>query len=432
MPAIKLSKRVVDALTPNEKPQVHYDADLKGFGVRVMPSGHKSWIVEYRPGGGGRNVSTKRMSLGGVGTLMPDEARRAARDILAEVRLGGDPAASRSSNRKMPTVAEVCDDFLQHHVKLKLKETTEAAYADHINRFIVPTFGSHRIDAITRKQVADLHRKVGRTHPGQANRLVATISSMYGFAGREGIILEGMNPAGGVEHFPENPMERFLTTDEILRIGEAIRQGETVGLPWKSKDTSNNPKAKHTAKPENRRTVLDPYAAAAMRLLLLTGARSGEILGLRWEHVDFERGLLHLPDSKTGKKVIVLNAPARAILAELPRIGPYVIVGRDPNKPRTALRKSWISVLRHAGITDVRLHDLRHTHASFGVGAGMGLPIVGKLLGHTQAATTQRYAHLADDPVRQASEKIGGTLSAALDGKTPARVISMSSKSRRS
>lgn len=169
-----------------------------------------------------------------------------------------------------------------------------------------------------------------------------------------------------------------------------------------------------------------------MRLLLFTGARSGEILGLRWEHVDFERGLLHLPDSKTGKKVIVLNAPALEILSELPRIGPYVIVGRDPKKPRTALRNSWQAILRYAGITDVRLHDLRHTHASFGVGAGMGLPIIGKLLGHSQVSTTQRYAHLADDPVRQASEKIGGTLSAALDGKAQARVISMSPKARKS
>jgi integrase len=417
MSAVKLSKRVIDALSATSRTKVHYDPDLKGFGVRITSTGYKAWIVEYRPGGGGRNVSTTRMSLGSVSTLTPDEARRRAREILAEVRLGGDPARERSENRRAQTVAQFVAGFIERHVRVKLKGSTTASYEDLLNRLVVTGLGSTRMTAVTQKQVADLHRKVGQNSPGSANKMLAVISSMFGFAALEGVVAKGTNPTQGIERFPETAMERYLTTEEIERIGEAIREGETVGIPWQDRDTSNNPKAKHGRKAEDRISLLDQHAAAAMRLLLLTGARSGEILNLRWSDVDFERALLHLPDSKTGKKRIVLNAPALAVLAALPRIGQYVIPGRDPDKPRTAFRRSWKAVLRRAGVSDVRVHDLRHTHASFGVNAGMGLAVVGKLLGHTQVATTQRYAHLADDPVRKASERIGTRLSAALEGK---------------
>src|SRR5262249_54519226 len=157
---------------------------------------------------------------------------------------------------------------------------------------------------------------------------------------------------------------------------------------------------KHVAKPENRRTVIGPHAAAALRLLILTGARLREILNLRWEWVDLERGLLLLPDSKTGRKTIVLNAPAVAVLTGLPRIGAYVIASENPERPRADLNRPWSAIKERAGLTDVRIHDLRHTHASVGVGAGLGLPIIGKLLGHSQSSSTARYAHLDADPLR--------------------------------
>jgi integrase len=149
-------------------------------------------------------------------------------------------------------------------------------------------------------------------------------------------------------------------------------------------------------------------------LLLFTGARFREILDLRWECVDFERGLLFLPDSKTGKKAVILNAPALAVLSALPRIGPYVISGGNSDKPRSDLNKPWKAVSERAGLKGVRLHDLRHSHASVGAGAGIGLPIIGKLLGHTQASTTARYAHLDNDPLRRASERIGREIARAM------------------
>jgi integrase len=179
---------------------------------------------------------------------------------------------------------------------------------------------------------------------------------------------------------------------------------------------NSKPTAKHI--PKNQRTIIGPHAAAALRLLILTGARLREILSLKWEYVDMERGLLFLPDSKTGRKTIVLNAPALAVLSALPRVGSYVIMGDNPEKSRHDLNRPWKLVSKHAALEGVRLHDLRHTHASFGAAAGLGLPIIGKLLGHTQPSTTQRYAHLDLDPLRRASDSIGNRLATAMGDLT--------------
>ena len=260
--------------------------------------------------------------------------------------------------------------------------------------------------------------------------MLAIVGSLYSFAGKHDLVPQGFNPARGIEKYPEQGRERFLTSEELGRLGDAIREGETDGLPYVVDQTK--PKAKHAPKEENRRTVIGPHAAAAMRLLILTGARLREILHLKWEHVDFERGMLILPDSKTGKKAIVLNAPALDVLANLARIGDYVIAGQaagtKDERPRSDLKRPWTAVAKRAGLKGVRIHDLRHTHASVGAGAGLGLPIIGKLLGHTQAATTARYAHLDADPLRRASERIGNQIASAMgdtkiDGDAGANVF---------
>jgi integrase len=226
----------------------------------------------------------------------------------------------------------------------------------------------------------------------------------------------GFNPCRGIETFPEEGRERYLTSEELNRIGDAIREAETTGLPYDVDD--EKPTAKHAPKPAMRRTVMGPFAPAAIRLLIFTGARLREILHLKWEEVDFERGLLLLPKSKTGKKTIMLNGPALEVLRSVPRTGKFVIAGalagEDGEKPRADLKKPWRAIARRAGLEGVRIHDLRHTHASVGAGAGLGLPIIGKLLGHTQASTTQRYAHLDTDPLRRASDHIANHLARAL------------------
>jgi integrase len=215
---------------------------------------------------------------------------------------------------------------------------------------------------------------------------------MYAFGQRVGLVPEGTNPTHGIDRFAEHRRERFLTNEELERLGAAVREAETTGIPWGVDDSA--PNAKHVANPQNRFTQIDPHAAAAIRLLILTGAWLGEILTLKWEYVDFERGLLLLPDSKTGKKAIVLNAPAFDVLANLPRVGAYVIAGQaagsEQERPRADLKRPWRTVAKRAGLNGVRIHDLRHTHASVGAGAGLGLPIIGKLLGHAQAASPIR------------------------------------------
>lgn len=415
----KLTKRAVDTAEPRPARYTVFDDELKGFGLRVFPSGAKSWVVEYRPDHGGRRTAKRRLTLGSVGTLTPDEARRAARLELAKVRLGNDPVRDKLETRKSASLAEIAHAFLADHAHAKRKPRTAEHYRDIIERIVLPDLGTMKAEAVTRADVARLHLKWKRTHV-QANRMLGIVSGIYGFAAKRGLVPEGVNPARGIEKFPEGRRERFLTVDELVRIGAAIRAAETVGIAWDVDETSAT--AKHIPK-NNRRTIIGPHAAAALRLLIFTGARLREILHLRWEYVDFGRGLLLLPDSKTGRKTIILNAPALAILAEMPRVGAYVIAGDNEDAPRADLKRPWQVVARHAGLEGVRLHDLRHTYASVGAGSGLGLPIIGKLLGHAESRTTERYAHLDNDPLRKAANAIGGTLAAAMDGEAEGATV---------
>ena len=415
MAVLRLTKKSLDSLTPAEKSYIAFDSELKGFGVRVMPSGSKSWIIEYRPGGG-RRVAKKRLSFGKTSTLTLEQARKAAKDMLSAVRLGDDPLADRTDRRAAATVAELIDAFLDEHADVKRKEATAKQYRDILKRIVRPALGSVKAGELTRAEVAKLHL-AKRSTPFTANRMLAIMGSMYSFGSKRGLVPEDYNPASKIERYREASRERFLTIDELSRIGEALREFEFIGIEWEPQDTTK-PKSKHAPKrPESRRSILSPHATAALRLLLFTGCRLREILDLKWTHVDFQRGLLLLPDSKSGKKTIVLNGAALAVVTSLPRFGEYVVAGDDPSKPRADLKKPWALISRRAGLSGVRLHDLRHSFASVGAGGGLGLPIIGKLLGHTQAATTQRYAHLDADPLRRASDAIGEAISKAMGAK---------------
>jgi integrase len=426
MASQRITKRVVDGLKVEPSEYAVWDAQLPCFGVRVRPTGAMSYIVVYRAGSG-RRAPVRRFTIARIGTTTPDNARQRAQAILGAVAHGRDPAGEKTNERGAPTVAELADRFLAQHVNAKRKPGTAATYRYVIESAVKPHLGTTKADKLTRAAVAKMHSAL-KDRPSWANRALAVVASMYTFAARAGIIPEDLNPARRIDKFAERSRERFLTSEELERLGTAIREAETTGIAWQVDE--GGPKAKHLAKQDHRFTKIGPFAAAALRLLLFTGCRLREILHLKWEHVDIERGLLFLPDSKTGRKTVVLNAPALALLADLDRIGPYVVPGDDPEKPRADLKRPWEAVSRRAGLDGVRLHDLRHTYASFGAGGGLGLPIIGKLLGHTQASTTQRYAHLDNDPLRRATESIGSRIAAALEGKKGGVVVAMKKRGR--
>lgn len=420
MPIQRISKRTVAALQSGSAEFTVWDEAVTGFGVRVRPTGAKSYVVVYRAGAG-RGAPVRRYTIGAVNKIAPEQARERAKAILGSVAHGYDPANEKAADRDTPTVSELAERFMADHVKAKRKGRTADFYQDILNRIVKPAVGSTKADKLSRLQVSRLHSSLANT-PFQANRVLAVLGSMYAFAGAAGFLPEGTNPARGIEKYKENRRERFLTGEELERLGSTIREAETVGIPWTVNESK--PNAKHVAKAE-RSTRIASSAAAALRLLLFTGCRLREILHLQWEHVDLERDCLFLPDSKSGRKTVILNTPALSVLNRLERAGPYVIAGDDPKKPRSDLKRPWNAITKRAGLAGVRLHDLRHTYASFGAGSGLGLPIIGRLLGHTQPATTARYAHLDNDPLRRASEAIAGHIAAALEGNQKAPIASI-------
>lgn len=436
MPTMKLTRRALAAIEPSAKPVVYWDADIAGLGLSVRPSGARSWVVRYRAGAGGRTGTLRQVVIGNPETMTPEQARSAAKDMLANVRLGADPAAERAEARAADTIAEIAAEWLARHVEPKRKEATAKLYRAVLDTHILPAIGSRKAVTLTRSDVAKLHGAIARKATGAkkagakrtaaqktrggpiiANRALAVLKAMFSWAIDLGLLPEGsQNPATGVEAFKEWGRERFLSSEEMQSLGEALTLAETEGLPWQVDESK--PGAKHLPPPENRRAHFDVHSVAAIRLLLLTGARVREILDLEWQNVDFQRGMLRLPDSKTGAKVIVLGGSALALLDGLPRVGRFVIAstsaGTANEKPRADVNRLWRAVCREAGIEGTRLHDLRHSNAAVGAGAGLSLHQIGALLGHSQAATTKRYAHLAADPQRRAADLIGHEIAAAL------------------
>ncbi len=410
----RLTKRVVDAAGAAAGTVIIWDDEVKGFGLRVTPAGSKSYIVKYRAGRS-RNAPQRRITIGKHGSpWTPELARREALRLLGEVAKGNDPAEARQAAARTMTLAAVCDLYLAEGAAHK-KPATLKADKGRIRNHILPVLGRLRIDQITRADVERMLREVtaGRTAApvpqqrgrgklaqggrGTAGQALAVLGAVMSFAVARG--LRDDNPVRGVRKPPIRKMERFLSEAEIARLGEAL-------------DTETAATA-------------DRYPAAAIRLLLFTGCRRSEILGLRWEWIDFERAMIFLPDSKTGRKAVYLNAPALDVLAKLPRQqgNPHVICGHRDGGPYVGLDKVWRRVRKAAELQGVRLHDLRHSFASVGAAGGNSLLILGKLLGHRHAATTERYSHLSADPMRQAAEAIGQRISAALGGETGATVL---------
>jgi integrase len=278
----QLTKRLIDSLKPQSSEYFVWDNALAGYGVRVQTTGARSYVVKYRAGSG-RAAPTRRLTLAKVGTITADEARTLAKKTLGSVAHGADPAAQRAADKRASTLTDVAEQFLTEHVEAKRSASSAGSYRDLLERLALPDLGKRKADKITSAEIQRLHSKNAH-RPYQANRLLRVLSSLFTFAGKAHAVPIGFNPCRGIEYFPEEGRERYLNTAELARIGEAIREAETIGLPY-AVDQSK-PTAKHARKEGNRRTIVGPHAAAALRLLIFTGARLREILHLKWDHID--------------------------------------------------------------------------------------------------------------------------------------------------
>ena len=382
-PMTRITKRAVDALIAREREYMLWDRDIKGFGVRIHPSGRKVYLVKYRCRG--RVVKT---TIGPHGTISAAAARARAAEIVTAARTGKDLAGRSLSapGTEAPTVREFVGRFLEEYVPARCKTSSALSYESALRRHVLPRLGDRRVADVTRADVIALHHRM-RAIPYAANRTVGILSAVFTAAELWGLRPEGTNPCRYVKRFREKRRERFLSDEEYRRLGAVLREAEST-------------------------RAVAASAVAAIRLLMLTGCRLSEIMTLRWENVVLESAELRLPDSKTGAKVVHLGAAAVAVLRGIARVegNPWVIAGRRPGSRIASLHYPWALIRKRAGLEDVRLHDLRHSFASGGLLVGEGLPMIGKLLGHSQVQTTARYAHLADDPVKAAADRIAGRI----------------------
>jgi integrase len=388
MPTVHISKRSVDAATPGARDTHLWDDELAGFSLKITPGGRKVYLVQYRIGG--RKGRTRRVNIGVHGQITPDQARVEAKRLLGQVASGEDPAELKHQKKGQPRLGELIDLFLSEHADAKLKTSSAGEYRRIAGLYLSSALRRRSVIEVTRSDIARLHLAM-RDKPYQANRMMALLSKFFNWCELHGYRTDGSNPCRHIEKYKENARERFLSPQELARLGGALAEAE-------------------------QQEMTSPFVIAAIRLLVLTGARLSEILTLQWSHIEFDHQLLRLPDSKTGQKVIYLNPPALQILTELPRVAgnPFVIVGQRKGARLVNIQKPWRRIRSAAGLDDVRIHDLRHSFASVAAGSGQSLPVIGALLGHSQPQTTARYAHLAADPLRAASDAIGGRITDAM------------------
>jgi integrase len=397
----KLTKRMIDALEPAGTDTFVWDKDLKGFGLKITPAGTRVYLVQSRLKG-----HLRRFTIGKHGSpWTPDQARKRANDLLQALAHDLDPGAEKLAAKRGLTLSQLCDLYLAEGCATK-KASTVIVDRGRIKRHIKPLLGNKKVADITRvdlerfmaavtsgKTATDVRTgRHGRARVtggrGTATRTMGLLGAILSFAVVRG--LRPDNPARCIRRYRGRHLERFLKDTELNRLAGALEAAQAEGV--------------------------NPYAIAAIKLLLLTGMRKNEVLSLRHSWVDSQRGLLKLPDSKTGAKVVPVGPAALQLIESLRSVveNPHVFPGAKPGGHLTGLQKIWVRIRTDAGLSDLRLHDLRHHFISVGASSGESLYILGKVAGHRQASTTQRYAHLADNPVRAAAERISNLIEKTL------------------
>lgn len=386
-----LTKRTIDLASAGRKVFCVWDDKLKGFGLRVMPSGRKTFVVKCMVKG-----RQKFITIGPHGPITAEQARSRALEILGAAKSGGEPTRKQDEARRSPTMKSLGERVLKEHASIRCKPSTQAEYKRSVELFINPVMGARKVVEIERKDIAQLHHSLNQT-PYQANRTLGVLSKMFNLAEIWGLRPDGSNPCRHVRKYAERKRERFLSEEEFARLGEVLKEVERERTETQS-------------------------AVNAIRLLMLTGCRLGEIMTLEWAHVNLESRELRLPDSKTGAKVVHFGEAAATILKGIQRIdgNPFVITGAKDGGHLTDLQHPWRRIRAKAGLNDVRIHDLRHSFASSALALGEGLPMIGKLLGHTQVQTTARYAHLANAPIKAAAARVSDRIGDVVLGKISA------------
>lgn len=395
MPSFRLTAEVLESLPADGKDRLYFDTIVKGFGVRVTAAGKRIFVAQRRVDG-----RPLRLTIGYYPDMSVAVAREQARSKINAMGEGKDPRKQEANEVAAPgkTFAEAVDQWLEEHVRTKLKELTVRDY-ERIAEELKERFIGRPLSSIVKDDARKLHADKAKT-PRRANYMLSVLSAILAYN-------DCPNITAGIKRYREGVKERILSDKEMERVFAAIRTLETEGK-------------------------VSVHACAAIRFAILTGARPKEIQSIEWRFLDHDRKRVVLPDSKANRqRIIYTNSLAWTVLTSTPRFGKFVFAGEKKDTPYARLTNAWIKVRRLAKLPDVRLYDCRHSFASQAAIEGHNLPMIGALLGHTVAATTQRYIHLVGDPAAAASEQVGARMSAALSGSAEAEGATPMKKRRR-
>jgi integrase len=386
-PPSKLTDTLIKRLpVPAEGYSITWDAQVAGFGARVTAAGARSFILNYRT----RLGRARRFTIGAFPNWSTGAARDEARRLKMQIDRGGDPLGDLRAEREAPTVNDLCDRFIAEYLPRK-KPSTRHGYRLQIDNVIKPALGRLKAAEVTFSDIDGLHRKISaRGTPYRANRVIATLSRMFSMAVKWRMRAD--NPCKGIERNTEHKRQRYLSADELARLTAALNE------------------------------YSDQQSADIIRLLLLTGARRGEVLAAVWADIDLDAGVWHKPGSATKQKTthsVPLSEAARRLLLSIRESSDAAWVFPANGSHRRDVKDAWAAICKAAHIKGARLHDLRHTYASVLASAGLSLPVIGALLGHATPVTTARYAHLFDDPLRAATERA----SAIISGTDSAEIV---------